>query len=324
MLNRKLLSLAVLIVAGVAGCGVSPQLADSSPVDPSGEPEASTGETAFQEEEPEGSPVQLTSFQAAKSRHAMRKLDELILFQPAKYPAGDWSPRGLNFRDVELESADGTKLHAWFCPAENPRASVLYLHGNAGHLANRADFLKVLQQDLRVDVLIVDYRGYGKSEGKSTIDGAIADVRAASRELASRTGLKEDELIVWGRSLGGALAVQLAAQTQPRGVILHSSFSSLKETAAEHFPKLAWMVGKKRLNSAEKIAQYKGAVLQCHGTNDRVISFASGKRLHEAANEPKEFLTLEGQGHNDRVSTDFLRATDAFISRLTGTDRALR
>jgi len=323
MLTCRLLPLAVLIAA-VSGCGVSPRLADSSRVDPPGEREDASHKTAFHEEESEDSPVHLTSFQAAKSRHAMRKLDELILFQPAKYPAGDWSPRGLNFRDVELKSADGTKLHAWFCPTENSRASVLYLHGNAGHLASRADFLKVLQQDLRVDVLIVDYRGYGKSEGKSTIDGAVGDVRAASRELASRTGVKEDELIVWGRSLGGALAIQLAGQTQPRGVILHSSFSSLKETAAEHFPKLAWMVGKNRLNSVEKIAQYKGAVLQCHGTNDRVISFASGKKLHEAANEPKEFLTLEGRGHNDRVSTDFLRATDAFISRLTGTGRALR
>lgn len=253
----------------------------------------------------------------------MRKLDELILFQPAKYPACDWWPSGLEFEDVELKSADGTKLHAWFCPCENARTSVLFLHGNAGHLASRAEFMKVLQKDLKVSALIVDYRGYGKSEGRPTIDGAIADVRAASRELASRTGVEEKDLIVWGRSLGGALAVQLAVQTQPRGVIIQSSFSSLKEVAAEHFPKLAWLVGKKRLNSAEAITRYKGSLLQCHGTNDRVISFESGSRLFKAANEPKQFLKLDGMGHNEQTPMSFLLKADEFIAVLSRKPEAL-
>ena len=307
------------VVAVLSGCESSQRVADVSP----DLAEFSDGDIAESDSDPQDSSVQLTAFQATKSRNTVRKLDELILFQPAKYPAGDWSPPGLTFEDVELKSANGTKLHAWFCPCENARASVLFLPGHTGHLASRAEFMKVLQKKLKVASLIVDYRGYGKSEGKPTIEGAIADVRAASRELATRTGVNEKDLIVWGRSLGGALAVQLAAQTQPRGVIVQSSFSSLKEVAAEHFPKLAWMVGKKRLNSAETIAKFKGSLLQCHGTNDRVISFESGSRLFNAANEPKQFLKLDGLGHNDQTPMSFFLKVDEFIATLSGKPEVL-
>lgn len=309
----------ILCVLALPGCGTSPRVADLS-----SRLAISSGEDiADAEASSQSSPVQLTAFEAAKSRNTVRKLDELILFQPAKYPEGAWQPAGLEFEDVALKSSDGTKLHAWFCPCENARASVLFLHGNAGHLAHRAEFMKVLQKELNVASLIVDYRGYGKSEGKPTIEGAIADVRAASRELASRTGREEKDLIVWGRSLGGALAVQLAAQTQPRGIIVQSSFSSLKEVAAEHFPKLAWMVGKDRLNSAETITKFKGSLLQCHGTNDRVISFESGSRLFKAANAPKRFLKLEGLGHNDPTPVSVILKVDEFIATLSGTPEAL-
>ncbi|MFP6761982.1 MAG: alpha/beta hydrolase [Planctomycetaceae bacterium] len=249
----------------------------------------------------------------------IRKIDERILFQPEKYPAGDWTPSGLHFEDVHLESADGTQLHAWFCPCEDARASILFLHGNAGHLAGRAGFLKRLQKQLHVQVLIVDYRGYGRSAGQPTIDGAIADVRAASRRLAALAGVPESELIVWGRSLGGALAVQLAARTQPRGLIIESSFSSLREVAARHFPLLAWIVGRHRLNSAAVIRQYTGALLQSHGTRDEVVPFQSGEKLFAAASEPKVFLKLDNYGHNDSAPVSFFHAVEQLIDRFADT-----
>ncbi len=201
---------------------------------------------------------------------------------------------------------------------------MLFLHGNAGNLSDRTEFLKILQKDLRVSVLIPDCCSYSRSQGKATIDGVIADARSASRELASRSKVKESELIIWGRSLGGALAVQVAAQTQPRGLIVQSSFSSLKEITSEHFPKLACMVGKKRLNSVDTIPKFKGALLQSHGTRDLVISFASDKKLFNAAREPKQFLELTGLGHNDPTPVSFYREADRFIGRVSGTPMVFR
>ena len=201
---------------------------------------------------------------------------------------------------------------------------MLFLHGNAGNLSDRTEFLNILQKDLRVSVLIPDYRGYGCSQGKATIDGVIADARSASRELASRSKVKESELNAWGRSLGGALAVQVTAQTQPRGLIVQSSFSSLKEIASEHFPKLAWMVGKKRINSVNTIPKFKGTLLQSHGTRDLVLSFASGKKIFNAAREPKQFLELTGLGYNDPTPVPFYQEADRFIGRVSGMPMVFR
>jgi len=308
------------------GCGLSPRSREASLHRPA-DAENSKSAASVPADESEAaeiagassSPVVQTIFQKTKRRLTRRKIDELLLFQPSKYPSGNWLPTGLDFENVEFRSSDGTELHAWFCPCENARANVLFLHGNAGNLSGRAKFLKILQNGLRVSVLIPDYRGYGRSQGKATIDGAINDVRAASRELASRTNVKESDLIIWGRSLGGALAVQLAAQTQPRGLIVQSSFSSLKEVAGEHLPKLAWIVRKNRLNSVDTIGQFQGPLLQSHGTRDNVISFASGTKLHESANEPKQFLKLDGLGHNDPTPPSFYQEADRFIGRVSGT-----
>ena len=151
-------------------------------------------------------------------------VDEMLLFFPAKHPEGNWNPTSLKFEDVWITSGDGTRIHGWYCPCENPRAYVLYAHGNAGNLTHRSALLSRLQIDLRVATLIFDYRGYGRSDGRATISGAIADTRAASKFLAQRAGVNESALVLMGRSLGGAVAIQVASDTQPRGLILESTF----------------------------------------------------------------------------------------------------
>ncbi len=123
--------------------------------------------------------------QGQEKEEAVRSLDELLLFMPTRYPEGDWNPPDLNYRDVEIQSKDGTQVHAWYCPAENPRLFVLYTHGNAGHIASRVSWLRYLQKEARVSVLALDYRGYGKSEGKPTVAGAIEDAQAARKSLPS-------------------------------------------------------------------------------------------------------------------------------------------
>ncbi|NQV28194.1 MAG: alpha/beta hydrolase [Rhodopirellula sp.] len=246
----------------------------------------------------------------------VRSLDELLLFQPTRYPQGDWQPIGLEFDDVWITSSDGTKIHGWYCPTEKPVAVLLYCHGNGGNLAGRAATLQLLQEKLHLSVLIFDYRGYGRSEGKATVAGAIADARAARTELAKLAKVNESEIVLMGRSLGGAIAVQLAADASPRGLIVESSFSSLREVAREHFPKLAWLVPKNKLDSAQAIATIQCPLLQSHGDADRVISYESGRRLFAAARDPKHFVTLAGIGHNDRPAQEYYNAMSDFLKGL--------
>lgn len=246
----------------------------------------------------------------------VRSLDELLLFQPTKHPHGNWNPDGLEFSDAWIESKDGTQIHGWYCPAENPKAVVLYCHGNGGNLAGRAQTLQFLQQEMKVSVLIFDYRGYGRSDGKATVAGAIADAKAARTELAKLAKVDEADLVLLGRSLGGAIAIQLAADAPPRGLIVESSFSSLREVAREHFPKLAWLVPKNKLDSAQAIPEVRCRLLQSHGDMDQVISFDSGRRLFAAAAEPKQFVVLPGRGHNDPPPRDYYEAMSEFLDSL--------
>lgn len=246
----------------------------------------------------------------------MRSLDELLLFQPRKFPKGDWQPHGLTFTDVWMNSADGTKIHGWYCPAEESKAVILYCHGNGGNVAGRAATLRFLQQKMNVSVLMFDYRGYGRSEGKATVAGALSDAEAARGELVKVAKVSESDIVLMGRSIGGAIAIQLAADKPPRGLILESPFSSLREVAYEHFPKLAWLAPKNKLDSMRAISLIRCPLLQSHGDADRVISYESGRRLFAAANEPKHFVTMAGIDHNDRPTRDYYEAMADFLDRL--------
>lgn len=140
----------------------------------------------------------------------VKPIDELLLFFPARYPAGDWTPQGLKYQDVFFQSDDGTKLHGWYCPCESPRATILIAHGNAGHVASRAEWLVYLQSKLRVSVFMCDYRGYGRSQGSPSVKGALMDAAAARARLCELAEVKDSEVILMGESLGGAVLVQLA------------------------------------------------------------------------------------------------------------------
>jgi hypothetical protein len=244
-----------------------------------------------------------------------RSVDELLLFFPSKYPEGDWNPSGLKFEDVTFASNDGTGLHAWYCPVDQPQSHILIAHGNAGHLADRAQWLKILNQQLRYSVFIFDYRGYGRSGGTPTVRGVIDDARAAQQKFAELAGLQVSEITLMGESLGGAVMVQLAAETKPKALILQSTFSSLRDVAKFHYRAVAWMVPAKKLNSATAIGNFKGPLLQSHGTEDSVVPFASAEKLHQAANEPKEFYKVFGADHNNAVTSDYLKVLDRFLKK---------
>ena len=243
-------------------------------------------------------------------------IDELLLFFPSKYPAGNWTPEDLRFDDVWFSAEDKTRLHGWYCPCDNPRATILIAHGNAGHVASRAPWLKYLQSRARVATLMFDYRGYGRSEGIPTVEGALLDAKAARAKLRELARIEDSAMVLMGESLGGAIVVRLAAESAPRGLVLQSTFSSLKDVADVHYPKLSWLVPPAKLDSVTQIARYHGPLVQSHGTADRTIPFSSGEKLFRAANEPKTFVKIPGADHNNWLTENYLTRLDEFISRL--------
>jgi fermentation-respiration switch protein FrsA (DUF1100 family) len=246
----------------------------------------------------------------------MMFLERSLLFFPTRYPGGDWQPFGLKFEDAEFTAADGVKLHGWYMPHESPRGYLLLSHGNGGNLTHRADMLRELNR-LGVATLIFDYRGYGKSEGSPDEKGILADGRAARAWLAKRAGIAERDVVQMGESLGGGVAVDLAAADGARGLVLLNTFSSLPDAAAVHYPWLpVHLLMRTRLDSASKIANFHGPLLECHGDADTIVPYASGRKLFEAANEPKEFVSIRGGDHNDIVSPQFYQALDKFLDRL--------
>ncbi len=254
---------------------------------------------------------------ASATQSKVQSIEDLLLFFPSKYPNGDWNPSGLRFQDIFFAAEDGTQLHGWYCPADNPRAVVLAAHGNAGHVASRAPWLRYLQNKASVSVFMFDYRGYGRSEGKPTIAGAIQDATAARAKLRELAAVEDSEMLLMGESLGGAIVVQLAAKSPPRGLILQSTFSSLREVADVHFPRLSWLVRRDQLSSVATMASLRVPLLQSHGTADQTVPFPLGEKLFREANEPKQFIAIEDAGHNNRLTEPYLHELDQFLTRLS-------
>ena len=240
-----------------------------------------------------------------------------LLFFPSVYPDGNWQPQALKFEDAWFSSADGAALHGWYVPKQNAKAAVLFCHGNAGNLTHRAEILRALHDRVGVSTLIFDYRGFGRSKGKPNETGVLADARAARRWLADREKIAETDIVVMGESIGGAVAVDLAARDGARALILESTFNNLPDTAAFHYPFLPvrWLM-RSRFDSAAKIGDYRGPVWQVHGDADTIIPLEFGRRLFDAANEPKQFKLLAGHDHNDPMPPGYYEELAAFLDEL--------
>jgi len=246
----------------------------------------------------------------------MMAMEDSLIYFPSVYPEGYWNPRGLDFEDARFEAADGTKLHGWYVPAANPRAVILFAHGNAGNISHRFEILAELN-GLQVSVLIFDYRGYGRSEGSPSEAGVAQDARAARRWLAERAGVSESEIVLLGESLGGGVMVDLAASDGARALVLQNTFTSLTDVAKCHYPWLPIkLLMRSRFDSFSKIGRYKGPLLQFHGDADRIIPLVLGERLYAAANQPKHLVVIPGADHNDPLSPRFFQALDEFLATL--------
>jgi len=244
-------------------------------------------------------------------------LENSLIYFPARYPAGDWSLSGVPIEDAWFQAADGTRLHGWYAEHKQPRAVVLFCHGNGGNVAYWGDALRSLYRHAGVSVLLFDYRGYGRSEGRPNEAGVLADARAARAWLAQRAGIPQEQIVLMGRSLGGAVAVDLAADGGARALVLESTFSSLPDVAAYHYWWLpVRLLVRTRFDARAKIGGYHGPLLQSHSTADTIVPYQFGRRLFEAANEPKQFLTLQGSDHNDPPDRQYYQALAEFLDGL--------
>ncbi len=240
-----------------------------------------------------------------------------LAFHPMRELEGSPAEAALRFEDVRLTTDDGVKLHGWYVPADSPGgATLLFFHGNAGNISHRVDSI-ALFHELGLNVLIIDYRGYGRSQGRPGEKGTYADAEAAWRYLTEHRDVKPEQIVIFGRSLGGAVAVELATRHTPAALIVESTFTSGADMArrmAPWFPR--WLIFL-RYDSLQRIGQVHCPVLIVHSRDDEMIPFEQGRRLFAAAPSPKEFLELEG-GHNEGYLLcleTYRRTLRAFLGR---------
>jgi len=209
---------------------------------------------------------------------------------------------GMPYEDVWFQSTDGVPLHGWYVPADSPGPLVVYFHGNAANISHRVKNLQYFHR-LGLPVFIFDYRGYGASEGRPLREQDLyRDGRGALDWLLQR-GWQPERMIYFGRSLGAAVALQMALETPPAGVVLECSFTSLRDMARERMPvpfALAgwWALGE-RFDNLAKIPRLQRPLLIIHGDRDQVVPWSMGKSLFDNAPEPKTFLSVPGAGHSD-------------------------
>jgi fermentation-respiration switch protein FrsA (DUF1100 family) len=231
----------------------------------------------------------------------MMFLERWLVYPAPPRTAGDWKATWLPHEDVWFQSADGTKLHGWFVPHEKPKRAILYCHGNGEHVAFNAELAAQLRDALDASVFLFDYRGYGKSEGRPSEAGCIADGRAAQRWLAHRLGIRPSEVILMGRSLGGAVAIALASEEGAQALIVETAFSTMPDVAAALYPWLPvrWVMDN-RYDSLTRIKQYSGPFIQSHGTADSLVPLAMARLLFDSApSANKKWFEFADLGHND-------------------------
>jgi fermentation-respiration switch protein FrsA (DUF1100 family) len=205
---------------------------------------------------------------------------------------------GLDFRDVWIETEDGETLHGWYVPADDARATVLFFHGNAGNISHRLTSLSQMHS-LGLNVLIFDYRGYGKSSGKPSEEGLYRDATAAWHYLSEQLGATTEATLLFGRSLGAGVATRLALEIKPAGVVIESAFTSVPDMAADLYPLLpARLLSRNHFDNLKRIPDISSALLVMHSKNDEIIPYHHGEKLYAAASGSKQYFQLQG-GHND-------------------------
>ena len=230
-------------------------------------------------------------------------IEKRFIFFPEKKLEGDPGHWGLSFEDVYLSASDGVRLHGWFVPGQKD-ITWLWCHGNAGNISHRLENLLLIHHHLKVGIFLFDYRGYGLSQGTPTEQGTYRDALAALEYLGSRKGVDPNRIVYFGRSLGTAVAVDLAVHRQPLGLILESPFASARDMARLSFPwlPLHLLVGHK-YDSLSKMDKVSCPLLIVQGEKDEIVPSSQALKLYDMANEPKSLSIIPDTGHNNLYIT---------------------
>jgi len=238
----------------------------------------------------------------------------LYYFQPrfVYHPLPDvtYNPKdiGIEYEDVYFQAQDGIELNGWFVPGDSNMPTVLFCHGNAGNITHRLDTIKIFYE-LGLNCFIFDYRGYGNSKGSPDEEGTYLDAYAAYLWLTDNKHIEPKRIILFGRSLGGSIAADLASKVSAGSLVVESAFTSFVAVGKKYYPFMpVKLFARFDYNTIGHIKKVKAPVMVIHSPDDRIISFKFGKQLFEAANEPKKFVEIAG-GHND----GFLLSKDIYV-----------
>ena len=230
----------------------------------------------------------------------MSILDQFFVYHPDPWKDQDWKARsGLPLEEVWLQSGDGTKLFGWYVESAATSAVVLWCHGNAGNIINRLENLRELYR-IGLSVFIFDYRGYGRSQGSPSEEGLYQDALGAHDYLTRTRMIPPDRIVLFGRSLGAAVAGELAVQKPAAGLILESSFPSIAAVAKFHYGGLPlhWLIGAE-FTLIDRLPHLSLPKLIIHGDQDDIIPLELGRQVFEAAKPPKFFYAIPGADHNN-------------------------
>jgi fermentation-respiration switch protein FrsA (DUF1100 family) len=223
-----------------------------------------------------------------------------LLYFPSRAFYATPGDLGLRHEDVAFQAEDGTRLHGWWIPTDHKPtvAHVLLAHGNAGNIGDRVLHAKLLT-DAGLDVFVFDYRGYGKSEGRPDEQGTYRDARAARAALLGQAGVEPGRVVYLGESIGGALAVALAVEAPPLGLVVQSAFTSVRDMGRLHYPFVPTAMVPDAYPNLRRIARLRSPLLVIHGDRDEIVPVAHGRALFDAAPGPRRLEIVRGAGHND-------------------------
>lgn len=247
-------------------------------------------------------------------------LEQRYIYFPDRQMVATPAAVGLAYEEVRFAAEDGVRLHSWYVPGAPGRPLVLFCHGNAGNISHRLESLRLLH-DLGLSVFLFDYRGYGHSEGTPSEKGTYADARGALAWLGER-GWRPERLVYAGESLGAAVAVQMALEHPPAGLVLEAPFTSVAAMGRHHYFLLYFLLGwllDARYDNLAKIGRVHSPLLVIQGTADSIVTPAMARRLFERANEPKTFRLIPGADHNDLLFTGgsaYREAWQEFLGRV--------